>query len=312
MNFVDGGTVTLDNPKTVNIPVSGPSYVCYVGGKIRIASLSGATFTLYDVAYDGSLTTGSQSATVNTPIGNATAVSYWADDNHIIMACANANNSGSAPVFNYDYTVGFSIDGVYVAAGSGSGTYSTVFSESTGFVFSGVSSGSRLAINADDVITYYVAFANGVNVSTLGNYDPANAGGFGYAINGTQFMAPGGICDNATLAEVDTLVFTGNEGAIESTTVTDSVGAIECLTIPGYVPFTVLLDFVALKSYTISSGVLVPFDRTWGLLFATDGTKQVVDIHFPTAPTAVPRAVYPYHLLVPLPLGCIPLCEDNP
>lgn len=29
-------------------------------------------------------------------------------------------------------------------------------------------------------------------------------------------------------------------------------------------------------------------------------------------PSTVLNAAYPYHLLVPLPLGCIPLCEDNP
>lgn len=312
MNFVDGGTITLGNPKAVDIPISGPTYVCYVGGKIRIASLSGATFTLYDTAYDGTVTTNSQSATITTPLRNTTALSYWADNNHVIMAASDAVSSGSGPVFNYNYTVGFSIDGSYVEAGSGLGTYSSSFTEGTGYSFSGASSSSRLAIDADGVSAYYNAYVDGVNVSALGNYNPSDAGGFGYAISGTQFMAPSGICDNATLAEVDTLVFPGSDGAYLSTTFVDSLGAIECINLSTFTLFTTLLDFNTLKSYAISSGVLVPFDRTWGLLFATDGTKQVVDIHFPAAPSAVPRAVYPYHLLVPLPLGCIPLCEDNP
>lgn len=39
------------------------------------------------------------------------------------------------------------------------------------------------------------------------------------------------------------------------------------------------------------------------------GASYIVKLE--TTVSKTPRAVYPFHLLVPLPLGCIPLCEEN-
>lgn len=311
--FAFGGECTLSDNVAVNV---GAVLTC-VGMKSSVLTLSyndtdTNNINVFDVSEDGSVLSYSESIAVSTPLGSTTCNFCLFTDTDKIKGAECTKTTSSPPDNTFQYVFGFDVNGEWKQCGSGSGTYQSSISVGSGFIFAGTVNASNHTQLINDTTSSYVTGTYDVGGSIGGpfTYDPSTAGGFGRAFDSATFLASGGyICDNDTLAPAEKIDCVNGDRSIACRQFIDGLASYQCVD-TSFKIFTMLLDFNTLTEYTVEGGFFVPFNRTWGVMYYNDGTQGKATLNFP-APSKILRAVYPSHLLIPLPAACIPLCEDN-
>lgn len=302
MQFTYAGLCTVSGAKPFTF---GANYLMGVGNKSEVLTLislssDALTWIFCDVDSNGNTTLYSTSRIVNGPFNDGLATGFPAvTDAHIIAPLSDTDTVTNT------YACGAMVDGAWTLGATGS--YTAPETIHTGATTGGSFAGAL--IEFEDAS----AFISAVNSITDGNqvYNGAPAQSditsthAGIAIDANRAITLAGICDPVTLALVDTIdapmsaEFTGVLSANSTVwcfSASDTNGVYTALLFPG-----------SNKAYRLDLPNFMAQNMNYGVSGSAASHNFVYyELNFPSTP----RAVYPAHLLVPLPSACIPLCED--